>query len=106
MMTITDPLGEDAGLTDPRDRTYIENLVQLIGKTRTLNPLHKGGELELGTSKLPVDTLHGKMDCEARAKSATALGTKFRKQQGLQDFALDAPNTQDAPNLQDKSPAK
>ena len=109
MMVIKDPLASDAGLTDQRDRQYIENLCTLVGRTRTLNPLFKGGELELGKSKLPVDTLHGKMDAEARAKHATALATKFRKQQdegGLNDFLLDAPNVQDAPNLQDKHPAK
>lgn len=66
-MTITDPLGVDAHITDARDRAYIEKMCEIVRRTRTLNPAFKGGgELVLGTSTMPVDTLHAELDCERR----------------------------------------
>eukprot|EP00939_MAST-03C_sp_MAST-3C-sp1_P002065 g2065.t1 len=78
-MKIMDPCGDDAECTDPRDRAYIGKLLEIIQNTRTLNPEFKNcnGGLVLGKSTMPVDTLHGKMDAEVRAKSATAMGDKM-----------------------------
>lgn len=70
-MTITDPLGEDAHITDPRDRPYIEKMCEIVRRTKTLNPAFKGGgELVLGVSTMPVDTLHSELDCENRLVAA------------------------------------
>ena len=66
-MTITDPLGDDAAVTDPRDRVYIERMCGIVARTRTLNPAFKGGgQLRLGRSRIPVDTLHSEFDCQGR----------------------------------------
>jgi len=74
LMTVMNPLDDKAGVSDWRDRAYIGKLLDIVSKTRTLNPAFKGGgKLELGKSVMLVDTLHGAMDAEARRESAVRL---------------------------------
>merc|ERR1711939_490301 len=76
-----DPLASDAGITDLRDREYIERMVTLVRTAKTLNPLMAAGsELVLGKTRMPVDTLHGKLDSEARAEQASKLGVALQRE--------------------------
>lgn len=68
-MIIQDPLAEDANITDTRDREHIARMVEIVANTKPLNPAFKGlhgKAFKLGQSSMLVDTLHGKMDVEAR----------------------------------------
>jgi hypothetical protein len=76
-MTITDPLGPETTITDPRDREYIARMCALVARTRILNPACKGGgQLELGKSRMPVDTLHSELDCEKRIEESVRLDSR------------------------------
>ena len=74
LMGIHDPLGEDAGLTDPSDRALVERLLELCMKTPPLNGAIKESYgsaqtgLDLANLKFAVDIEHYRIDCQqARA---------------------------------------
>ena len=70
MMSVNDPLAENAGLTDPADKELVSKLLTLCRKAQPLNVALKAafgsdqGKLNLSTSKIAVDSEHYRIDCE------------------------------------------
>mmetsp|Transcript_44812 Transcript_44812/g.130517 ORF Transcript_44812/g.130517 Transcript_44812/m.130517 type:complete len:423 (-) Transcript_44812:199-1467(-) len=75
-MHILDPCGDDCSITDPRDREYIINILNILSRTKPVNPQFKaGGEFLFGESAFVVDTMHGKFDAEKKAQRDQRVAT-------------------------------
>ena len=63
-------------------------MIDIVAKTKTLNPAFKGGAgaLVVGKSSMPVDTLHGKYDSE-KAKLLDKKIAQIQKQASNANFA-------------------
>merc|ERR1712176_93014 len=82
LFEVKDPLAEDAGITDPADKQLIGDLLDTIKKATPLCPAIKaamgavpnvdpaalaGSALNFGSTFMPVDTEHWKVDSEKNA---------------------------------------